>query len=725
MGDVRLHVRMGGRTTFHFMKFNKLFLLCFSLILIPAQLQATPKNFLTAEKEKQWASQREAYRKTLQLLSQGDRARFRAEADKLKGYALYPDLIYREYSRYIGAITKQEVDGFIRDYGDSVLATRLRQQWIQILADRKDWNTYLQEYRPGQYSAKYDCYYYWAHYQVGSRDEAFAGARKLWLVGKSQDDACNPLFNVWSTTHKIDGPLAWERMALAMDADQIQLASHLETYLPASQKPIAREWREVYRDPTRLKDINRYRAWGNQAKPLIKTGLARLVRKNPDMALQLWPRYQQAFAFNADEKGVILKELAFVVGARYEDNADYWLAQALQYENNASLAPLAVRNALRKKDWIRTRALISLVETSANDESEWRYWTARATEHVPALRSTMKGPLRAERRSPDLLGEQQSFLSALYDRNAFFTLLPDSVIRARFNDTHPLTTYRSLADERSYYGFVSAERLGRPLNLRAVTTQVSEEMLRYVAQRPGVQRARELFLLDEIYASRLEWHHTINRMNEQERGAAAYLAYIWGWHNQAILAAARSSAYDNLEIRFPVIFKDVVMRNAKHYDIDPDWVYAVIRQESAFLHNARSPVGAQGMMQIMPATGKLLARQMKIPTPTPQDLATPETNIRMGTFYLADLLKQFNGNMILATASYNAGPHRAKAWQPKYGPMEGDIWVDTIPFKETREYVKNILAYQAIYKHHLGMPVSLNQAIASIPPRQTTATAQR
>ncbi len=714
----------GGRR-FTFMIFNKLFLLCFLLFLIPAQLHATTSNFLTSEKEKQWASQRDAYRKTLQLLSKGDRARFRAEADKLKDYALYPDLIYREYSRYIGAITKSEVDGFIRDYGDSVLATRLRQQWIQILADRKDWKTYLQEYRPGQYSAKYDCYYYWAHYQVGSRDEAFAGARKLWLVGKSQDNACNPLFGVWTTSNKIDGPLAWERMALAMDAGQTQLATHLETYLPASQKPIAREWREVYRDPTRLKDLNRYRAWGNQAKPLVKTGLSRLVRKNANMALQLWPRYEQTFAFNPDEKSVILKELAFVVGANYADNADYWLAQALQHETNASLAPLAVRNSLRKKDWTRVRALLALVEESPTDEAEWRYWAARSTENVPALRNTTKGPVRTQQRSLDLVGQQQAFLAALYDRNEFFTLLPDSIVQARFGDTHPLTTYRSLADERHYYGFVSAERLGRPLNLRAVTTQVSEEMLRYVAQRPGVQRARELYLLDEIYPSRLEWHHTINRMNEQERGAAAYLAYIWDWNNQAILAAARSSAYDNLDIRFPVIFKDIVMRNARQYDVDPDWVYAVIRQESAFLHNARSPVGAQGMMQIMPATGKLLARQMKIPAPTPRDLATPETNIRMGVFYLSDLLKQFNGNMILATASYNAGPHRAKAWQPKYGAMEGDIWVDTIPFKETREYVKNILAYQAIYRHHLGIPVSLNQAIASIPPRQTTATAQR
>ena len=704
------------------MMFNRLFLLCFLAFFVPAQqVWANATHILTADREQEWASQREAYRKALQLLSKGDRQRFREEAEKLKDYALYPDLIYREHSRYIGALTKAELDAFLKNYGDSVLAVRLHQQWIQTLADRKDWKTYLAEYRPGQYGAKYDCYYYWGHYQAGSRDEAFAGARKLWLVGKSQDNACDPLFGVWKSTGQIDGALAWERMSLAMDEGQLQLARHLESYLPARQKPIASEWREVYRDPGRLKNISRYQAWGEQAKPLIRTGLSRLIRQNSDLALQLWSRYEQTFAFNPDEKGVILKELAFVLGANYADSADYWLAQALQYDRNQSLAPLGVRNALRKKDWTRARALLALMEENPDDDAEWRYWTARSTQQIPALRPAKPG----SNKSRSLLDQQDAFFAALFDRSDFFTLLPDSVLQARFTGVDPQATYKALADERHYYGFVSSERLGQPLNLRMAAALVTEENLRRIAQRPGVQRSRELFLLNEIYPSRLEWHYTIKQMSEQDRGTAAYLAYIWGWNHSAITAAARSSAYDNLEIRFPVTYKDTVLRYARQYEVDPDWVYAVIRQESAFLPNARSPVGAMGMMQIMPGTAKQLARDMRIATPSANQLGTPEVNIRMGVFYLKQLLNQFGGNMILATASYNAGPHRAKAWQPKYGAMEGDIWVDTIPFRETREYVKNILAYQAIYRHHLGYDVSLNQALAAIPARQTTATAQR
>lgn len=704
------------------MMFNRLFLLCFLTLLIPTPLFAKANNFLTADREKAWASQRDSYRKALQYLSKGERERFRDEANTLKDYALYPDLIYREHSRYMGAVTQAQVDDFRKQYGDSVLATRLHSQWVQILADRKDWKSYLLEYQPGLYGAKYDCYYYWGQYQTGKYDEAFAGARKMWVVGKSQDSACDPLFGAWKAAGHIDSQVAWERMELAMAAGQTQLASHLESYLPASQKAAAKEWREVYRDPARLKDIGRYRALGDSAKPVIKSGFSRLVRRNADLALQLWPVYEKSFAFTLDEKAAILNDLAFVQGANYAPNADYWLTQALQYPQNKPLAPLAVRNALRKKDWPRVRTSLSLIEHIPGDDEEWRYWTARSNLKLPTLKTGQPTP---GKQVLNQLGKQDAFFTALYDRNDFFSLLPPSVLEKQFTSPAPQDAFKKLADERHYYGFVSAERLGQPLNLQLVTTQVTEEQLREMARRPAVQRARELFLQDEIYPSRLEWHHTITKMNEADRGVAAYLAYIWGWNNQAILAAARSTAYDNLEIRFPVIHKDTVVRYARKYDVDPDWVYAVIRQESAFLPNARSPVGAMGMMQIMPATGRQLAREMRMPAPTPERLGTPEVNIQMGVYYLKQLQDQFNGNMILATASYNAGPHRAKAWQPKYGSMEGDIWVDTIPFRETRDYVKNILAYQAIYRHHLGYDVSLNQAMAAIPPRQATATAQR
>lgn len=707
------------------MTINKLFLLCFLAFIFPASLTASTLPLLTAAQEQHWESQRSAYRNALQLLSRDERERFRQEAEKLQDYALYPDLKFREYSRYMSSLTQQDVDDFLRDYGDSVLSLRLRQQWIQFLASRKDWKSYVQQYRPGQYAAQFDCHYYWGQYKLGNRDEAFDGARKLWLVGKSQHDACNPLFGVWKTTNKIDGALAWERLALAMDQNQLQLASHLETFLPGEQRAIAKEWREVYRDPTRLKNLSRYQPWGAKAKPLLKTGFSRLVRKNADLALQLWPRYEQAFDFNQDEKAVLLGDLAYVLGANYADSAGFWLSQALQYDSNRTLAPLAIRNALRKKEWVRVRSWLALVEDQARDEPEWRYWTARADQRIGPINPEKMPRIRIDQHRVDVLTFHQHFLAALYKKQDFFTLLPDSVLYRHFAHAEPTDSLRGLAKERNYYGFLSSELLGQPLNLNLQTTGVTEEQLREMAARPAIQRARELFLMDEVYGSRLEWQYTINSMSEADRSVAAHLAYLWEWNNAAILAAARSTAYDNLEMRFPTMFRDTVVKHSNEYGVDADWVYSVIRQESAFLPTARSPVGAQGLMQIMPPTARQLARDMRIAVPSPKELLKPEVNIRMGTFYLKQLMDQFNGNIILATASYNAGPHRAKAWQPKYNPMEGDIWVDTIPFKETREYVKNILTYQAIYRHHLGQDVALSTALASIPARQPNTTAAR
>ncbi len=707
------------------MTINKLFLLCFLVCCAPITVFASVQNPLTLQQEQVWETQREAYRNALKLLQKGQREQFQQAAEKLQDYALYPDLKFREYSRYIADVAKEDINGFLEEFGDSVLAMRLRQQWIQSLADKKDWNTYLSEYRPGQYTTKYDCYYYWAQYKSGSRDVAFEGARKLWLVGSSQDSACDPLFEVWKTTNKIDGALAWERMGLAIEKNQLQLARHLESYLPKPQKPIAQEWREVYRNPLRLKDINRYTKWGELAKPVVKSGFGRLIRKNSELALQLWPQYAKTFNFNADETGEILGEFGFVLGANYTENAEYWLAQALQYDSNRDLAPLAIRNALRKQDWVKARSWLALVDNHSSEEPEWRYWTARSDRRIGPIDPERMPRIRIDRYQVDVVSFYQRYLDALYSKKDFFTLLPESVLTQYFTDAAPDDILKDLAKERHYYGFLSAELLRQPLNLNQFPTQVSEEQLLNMASRPAIQRARELYLQNEIYASRLEWHYSINRMSEQDRSVAAHLAHLWDWNNAAILAAARSDAYDNLDIRFPTAHKSTVLQHSQKNGIDPDWVYSVIRQESAFLPMARSSVGALGMMQIMPATARHLARDMGISVPSQNDLMRPEANIRMGTFYLKQLADQFDGNIILATASYNAGPHRAKAWQPRYASMEGDIWVETIPFKETREYVKNILTYQAIYRHHLGEQVALSTALSSIPARQTTATAAR
>ena len=287
----------------------------------------------------------------------------------------------------------------------------------------------------------------------------------------------------------------------------------------------------------------------------------------------------------------------------------------------------------------------------------------------------------------------------------------------------PVTTLNGLASERSFYGFIASQKLKKPLELNNNNSKLSDTALEKVATHPGIVRARELYLIGESIDARREWHHAIKNMSSEERGYAAHLANIWGWHHQAIIAAARSDDRDNLDLRFPRAYPDIVAAKAQQHGVESEWIYSLIRQESAFAPTARSPAGALGMMQLMPSTAKQVSRKLGLNFNT-HSLLDPENNILLGTQYLSDLLQRFEGNIVLATAAYNAGPNRAKRWQPESSPMAGDIWIETIPIHETREYVKNILTYQAIYRHHLGMEAKLANSVWQIQPKQVGSVAR-
>lgn len=687
--------------------------------------QANYALSLQAEQEALLEAQRTQYNETLKLLTKGQRRRFAEEAEKLRDYPLYPYLKYKEFSRYISSVDKEEIDEFVREFSDSPLAGWLRRRWVKNLADQKDWDTYLQEYRIGQYSSEFDCYYFWAQYKNGDRASAFAGARRLWLVGDSQDHACDPLFEVWKTTGEMEGALAWERTALAIDNRKLQLARYLENHLPKQLQPLSREWRDLYRDPRRLKYMKRYQKWGADAHPLLITAFSRLIRKDEKLALTLWPKYQEAFNFSAAERAKIANEFATVLAIRKRDDAEYWLSQAAQYGFDDDLIPIGLRHALYEQDWPRLKLWLALLNKEDAGDETWQYWLARAEQKLGPVDMAQIPRIRIDQYHVDVLTFQQRFSRALRDKNQFLDLLPPSVVESKFLPYQPKQRLQALATQRDFYGFLASEHLNQPLNLNIEPTQVTEEELNDITALPAMRRVRELHVMGQLPLARSEWEFLIRRSNEQQRSVMAHLAFIWGWHHPAIRAAYDSVAYNNLEIRFPTAFESVVSKYASQSGLEQDWVFSLIRQESAFMPQARSPVGAMGMMQIMPRTARQLSRDMGIPTPSTNDLLTPDTNVKLGTHYMSQLQRRFKGNIILATAAYNAGPHRANAWQPEYLPVSGDIWVETIPFRETRDYVKNILTYQAIYRHHLGKEVKLSDALKLIPAKKMQATVMR
>jgi soluble lytic murein transglycosylase len=224
----------------------------------------------------------------------------------------------------------------------------------------------------------------------------------------------------------------------------------------------------------------------------------------------------------------------------------------------------------------------------------------------------------------------------------------------------------------------------------------------------------ELYALGRIIDARREWFHMVKRLDDEELRATARILADWGWIDRAIFTAARARYWDDLELRFPLRHRTLVDRYADERQLDPAWVYGVLRQESAFTADVRSSAGAVGLMQLMPATARRVAREYKMAAPSDKALIDPETNISLGTGYLRMMLDDLSSNRILATAAYNAGPHRVKRWLPP-DTMDADIWIELIPFRETRLYVQRVMAYAAIYERRLGeTPTRLSKRMRDI-----------
>ncbi|OUS30644.1 hypothetical protein A9Q99_05520 [Gammaproteobacteria bacterium 45_16_T64] len=672
-------------------------------------------------------------------LRKGNLTQFSSISEELRDYPLYPYLDFFKHKRYISKLSLDQMDEFSRTNIDSPISYRLYNAWLASLARHQRWQDYVATYESSG-KPKYDCYYYWALFKEGQTKRAFAGAEKLWLVGKSQQKACDPLFEVWKKTDAFNETIAWKRTQLAMNNRKLQLAKYLERFLAEPEKSISNEWRRVYRSPKRLQKISRYKQWSSKAKPLILSSFKRLILKETELARSLWPEYEKAFDFTPEESADVYQYFAKILALRYDDNAEYWLNQALTLPGGDVIIDYGIRHALRDHDWQRVKRWLAMTPQAERGSNQWRYWEAKANLAIEQYNTSQQQPLLFDTTAINLANEALStfpiydhleevtpytqlltphisFMENLVNTNNTNALLPDSTLFLFDSQQLPKASFGELSSERSFYGFMSSEILDKPLQLNHQERVAEQEQLTRILSNPGIIRARELYQINEDSYAKSEWNLAISRMPSEDRSIAAQLADQWGWHHQAIMAAARSDIRDNLKLRFPIAFGSTVSSFANKNGIGDDWVLSLIRQESAFAFQAKSPVGALGMMQIMPATAKQVSKSIGLRYKGKRSLLSPKNNIQLGTAYMGQLLKRFQGNTILATAAYNAGPHRASRWQPKHLPMAGDIWIETIPFRETRNYVKNVMTYQAIYRAHLGQEIKLAKSLQSIPAR--------
>ncbi len=625
-------------------------ILCLSSLLLLAggPVQAS------SEADSALQVQRDTFLAAEKALRQGRQKEYRRLKRRLGDYPLLPYLTYRELTRQISLTGKRQAAAFLRANAGTPLADRFTRRWLDELWRRGDLKGYLNLYRRGEDTRRY-CRYLQALIHTGEEQRALTEVPRLWLTGRSLPKACDPVLEAWRQAGRLTPELVWGRIELAMKGRQTRLARYLGRYLPSdTERRWLDRWLSLDRHPGTLDQLEG--ELHDRPHPYRETmllhGIERLARKDLEAASAIWRRLADHYPFDQDQRYQAERSLARAAlsqePADLLDRLDAFQPRA----DDTVLLERRLRAALKRQDWKRLQTWIGRLPSHLADSERWRYWLARALE-------------------------QQGHRD-----------------RAE-------AIYATLANNRSYHGFLAADRLELPYNLSHTPLEVAPAQVERVARQPGIQRARELFRLERLLDARREWRAATIDLDDDRLQAASALARTWGWHTQAIFTLARTGYWEDLELRFPVEHREVVDRASRKRRLDESWVFAVIRQESAFATDARSSAGAMGLMQLMPGTARLVARKLKRRPPKSLELLQPRTNIDLGTAYLSQVLERLHDNPVLATSAYNAGPHRVKRWLPEQS-QPADLWIETIPFRETRRYTQRVLTYTVIYDRRLG-----------------------
>lgn len=623
---------------------------------------------------------------------------FDRRLERLEDYPLLPYLHYQRLMRYISSASPEDVTAFRARFAETPLADIALRQWLDNLADRGEWALYREHYDASIANrTTHECRYHRAELETGARDAAFAGARRLWLVDHSQPDTCDPLFRAWQQAGGIDDGIAWQRLHLAVAAGRPGLASYLTRYLSeGTSRTLGEQYLALHRSPHRLARLSRVGdgSWPEREAQIVAHALERLARRDAGLAEAQWTQWRTRLDF-APHQAAAVREDILRHAARQEDDTGLLLADWPPPEFADSVAEDLVeelaRRAIAGARWDEAAAWIDRLPEHARREPSWQYWTVR-TEEVnggdaadPVSAATAARP--ADDPAPRAIAPPE----------------PGTVLTAApAQDASSGPRLAALASQRNYYGFLAADRLGRPYAMRAEDADVTEAEMAALKARPALQRAIELRAIGELPEGRREIAWLMRRLSDRDLLVLAEYSRRIGWHRQSIQATIAAEHWDQIDLRFPLAYAETMIASAQARDLPPHWLFAVARQESAFMRDARSRAGALGIMQVLPSTARLTARRAGIPLTSTWQLIDEQKNIEIGSTYLQQMYERYDRNRILASAAYNAGPGRVDRWVRERDPHPADVFVEGIPFRETRGYVQNILAFSLIYAMRLG-----------------------
>lgn len=604
------------------------------------------------------SQQRQYYDEAKRALAKGDTGPYRMYASALADYPLEPYLAYDELTARLKTASNPEIEEFLAEHGDLPQANWMKLRWLRWLAERGDWQPFVKYYDPKMNFVELDCLYGQYLLGHGKKAEGYASAEKLWMTGKTLPAACDGFFAQWATDGQLPEQKRWQRAKLAATAGNYSLATTLVNSLN-SLAPQGKLLLEIAKKPEMLNNPAQFAPVDEAMSDVVGLGLRRLAKQDPQKALEMLDGYSAKMHFSHEEQVQIAKEIGLTLARRYDGRA---LEVMTKYDpdlRDNTVTEWRLRLLLRLGQWEDAYELTRRLPKDLADTNRWRYWEARSLE-------------LAQPKSP---------------------LIP--------------SLYKDVAKERDFYGFLAADRTQSAYQLNNKPLLLSQALITKVRNTPGVRRALEFHDRGQIVDGRREWYHVSRHFSRDEMVAQAKLAYDLKWYFPAIRTISQAQYWDDLDIRFPMAHRDTLVREAKVRGLHSSWVFAITRQESAFMDDARSGVGASGLMQLMPATAKETARKFSIPLASPQQVLDPDKNIQLGAAYLSQVHSQFNGNRVLASAAYNAGPGRVRQWLKGANHLAFDVWVESIPFDETRQYVQNVLSYSVIYGQKLNSPQPL------------------
>lgn len=613
----------------------------------------------------QLAQQRLIFQQAEKVLATHQLDQFKVLRDKLNDYPLQPYLDYLYLRQQLYSTDNATISRFIQNNSGAFYSDRLRDSWLAQLAKDKQWSLFLNNF-PASPSISQQCLRLQALIATGNTQQVLLDTPALWLVGHSQNNNCDPAFNYWQAQGYLTNDLRWQRIQLALHESQFGLAKFLaksldKNHLAHTWIPL---WEQSHNQPLSLLQqrttsiLNKDQAVNRE---IIKHAIERLSRKSTDQAYAYWQTIQHKYQFSKEDQNSIRSYIANRSALNREQ-------RAVEYFGDLPNEEWRVRAALWQQDWKSAQKAILSLDSEEQTSTRWQYWLGRSQAQ---------------------LGNKQAANQ----------------------------TFQNIIDQRDYYSFLAADKLGQTYQMNHRPIKFEQAEFDAFSKRPPVARLREFYLMDMQLEAHRQAYELKQSMTPRELQLLATLTDQWQWHNQTIALLGKAQYWDALDLRFPVLYGNAILKAGKTNGVDPSWLFGIVRQESAFNPHAHSPVGATGLMQLMPKTATLIAKLINQPLKSPAELLNPDRNIQLGSAYLRKMYDQNQQNPVLATASYNAGPGSVLRWLPER-VLPADIWIENIPYNETRGYATSVLSYAAIFDYQRKQPiVPLSNRMPTVNPK--------